>query len=106
MTNALTLARKDMMIDPLQRVRVVVGPDGERVTLVFQCPTCDDGFDWMEADGWWACQTCGIELTPLEAEILLKAVERVVRKSISDVSTKRGLWDWVLWLLGRSRTGR
>lgn len=105
-TNALNGARQDMVIDPLLRVRVAVEPDGARMALFFQCPTCDDSFEWMEADGWWACQTCGIELTPREARIMLKAVERVVQnvqKSISDVSTRRGLWDWVLWLLGRRR---
>lgn len=101
MTTALDVVRRDMVLDPLTRARVLVEPD-TGVLKIF-CLTCDDLYEWVKADRWWACQTCGIELTPREAEVLLKAVKRVVGKSISDASAKRGRWDWVRWLLGRRR---
>lgn len=100
---SLVLMRRDMVLDPLARVRVVYA-QGEGIS--YRCLTCDDHFEWMEADRWWACQTCGIELTPKEAEVLLKAVKQAVRESISDASAKRGRWDWVRWLLrGGRRAG-
>lgn len=101
MTTALDVMRRDMVLDPLSRTRVFVEPDAG-VLKIF-CLTCDDVFEWTESDRWWACQTCGIELTPREVEVLLKEVKRVVGKSISDARAKRERWAWVRWLLGRKR---
>jgi DNA-directed RNA polymerase subunit RPC12/RpoP len=101
MTSALEVVRREMVLDPLTRTRVEVDPDTGVLKIL--CVTCDDAYEWSEADRWWACQTCGIELTPREAEVLLKEVKRVVGSAISDARTKRGRWHWVHWLLGRRR---
>lgn len=109
---AFLAVRDHLKLNPIQQIRLSFEPEsedepGSPLVAVMRCATCNEGFAWNEKAGWWACLSCGIELTPDEAADLLGAVKKALKVLNTDVSTKRGgLWLGVLRLLRLSRKGR
>lgn len=61
----------------------------------FECYPCEEGMVWDERKGWWVCKSCGYELTPNEAKLLLKRTRKLMRILGRDVRMKRRrFWPW------------
>ena len=109
---AFLAVRDRLKLNPIQQIRVSFEPEsedapGSPLVAVMRCVTCDESFAWNEQAGWWACLSCGIELTPNEAADLVVAVKRALKVLDTDVGTKRGgRWLGVLRFLRLSRKGR
>ena len=101
--DALQVVRHRLKINTLQQVRLCFEPDfdgaGDHLVAILRCMTCDEGFVWNPAAGWWACLSCGIELTPEEAADFLEVAGRSLKDLNSDVGSKRGRWAWLRRLL-------
>jgi hypothetical protein len=109
---AFLAVRDRLKLNPIQQIRVSFEVENEDapcspLVAVMRCMTCDDCFVWSESAGWWACSSCGIELTPSEAGDLVVAVKKAWKMLDKDVGAKRGgLWLGVLRFLRLSPKGR
>lgn len=100
--------RESVLIDPTTSVRVnfdvQIGEAGVCVPF-FECKACDELLQWAPVEKYWACTSCGYELTPPEADLLLGDLRRklgyleqyVNRKAGRPAQPKKG---WLAWLLG------
>lgn len=109
---AFLAVRDRLKINPVQLIRLSLeraddDAPGSELVAVMRCVTCDEGFVWNPEARWWACLSCGIELTPNEAADLVTAAKKALKVLDTDVGTKRGgRWLGVLRFLRLSRKGR
>lgn len=97
----LVSTRSLLQINPTGKVRVSYGNPyyGNASSAVFECISCDDLLVWNPALRWWCCSSCGYELTPPEADKVLRAARQQLHVLALDVRRKGPKWGWVMWLL-------
>lgn len=99
---ALATIRDRLVIDPTGKIRVVFESDEVRGQLEarFECVTCADLLQWTGLRQL-ECPSCGYEVRPAEADLVLKASDRMIEQLTIDTARMGGKsvkWAWVMWL--------
>jgi len=97
--------RLGLKLDPTGKVRVIFEPNYDgRCEPYFECITCQDLMEWDPFRSWWYCPSCHYELTPSEADEVLRGARKMLAKLAKSNREKRNSWRFVTWLkqlLGR-----
>lgn len=66
------------------------------VLPAFECVACAEKMTWDPLKDWWNCPDCGYELTPDEAQDIVRKLQTALKLLKSDVRLKRkGFWTWL-----------
>jgi hypothetical protein len=101
--------RRQLVVPTERRVTIAFVPSPETALLteaVFTCEPCQRPLYWESEKGWWGCAECEMEMTTVEAAVLMdacgKALKRLEGLFREPEKERRRWWHWLLWFGKRS----
>ena len=104
--------RRQLVVPTERRVTVAFFPSTETLLLteaVFLCELCQRPLYWEPEKEWWSCPECELEMTTVEAAVLMDACSKALRRLEAlfrePEKERRPWWHWLLWFVrpsGRS----
>ena len=107
MTNPLSEEfRRQLVVPPEKRVTLAFFPSQETALLVealYVCESCQRPLFWNPEEKWWKCAECEMEMTSVEAAVLLEACDKAVKRLGGILSPpeeeRKRWWHWLLWFV-------